>query len=173
MERLATTLRTLLAHGIVRFTYQKIDGEIRHAIGTRNLDAARAKTGAYIPNPKGEQQPYSYYDIDKMGWRSYKPELLISIDEVCPVEYVDLRKKGELPKREIPVQKEIDKLGGEIGIPVGMGGFGGAFVPKYHEENPLAKGMGVELPVGAVPVEDFAKMVAHYVVEELVEKLTR
>ena len=31
----------------------------------------------------------------------------------------------------------------------------------------------ISTPVGGVPVEDFAKMVAHYVVDELITRLTR
>ena len=160
MERLATALRTLLAHGIVRFTYQKINGDIRHAIGTRNLDLARTYADYTIPSPKGEQQPNSYYDLEAKGWRSYKPELLISIDGICP--------NVEQPKREIPVQKPtIKELFG-----------GGDFNPKEMGMGktlgtPVATEMGVELPIGQIPVEVFAKMVAHYVVEELVEKFTR
>ena len=174
MMNAVENLRSLLAKNIVRFTYQKVDGTIRHAVGTRNLDIARAKTGEDIPAPRFGEQPYSYYDVEKKGWRSYKPELLISIDGVTPVEYVDLR-ETPTAKREIPVEmpshtesfpmSEIFK-----GLFGGVG-FGGGFVPKYHDEEPVKESVGV--PVGAVPVEDFAKLVAHYVVEELVERITR
>ena len=190
METLANTLRKRLSHSIVRFTFRKIDGEIRHAIGTRNLDAARAKTGEYIPNPKGEQQPNSYYDIDKMGWRSYKPELLISIDEVIPVEYVDLREETPV-KKEIPVEEPkqhynddpismTDILKGIFGgvgfgggMPVGVGKKGELPPRTAKIGTPVATERGVELPSGVVPVEDFAKIIAHYVVEELIERITR
>lgn len=36
---------------------------------------------------------------------------------------------------------------------------------------PTATEKGTELPLGSVSVEDFAKMVAHYVVEELVSRI--
>ena len=56
----------------------------------------------------------------------------------------------------------MDKLNKDIDIiPIGKVG------------TPVATERGVELPVGGVPVEDFAKMVAHYVVEELITRLTR
>lgn len=200
------TLRTLLAKNIVRFTYQKVDGEIRHAVGTRNLDIARAKTGVDIPAPRFGEQPYSYYDVEKMGWRSYKPELLISIDGVTPVEYVDLRK----PVKEIPVlggkpfselsendkgvvadietdiapRSEENPMTGVLkGLFGGVGFSGGAEMPIFKKGElpkrevkvgtPVATESGIALPVGAVSAEDFAKMVAHYVVEELVERITR
>ena len=194
MENINTNLRTLLAHNIVRFTFQKVDGTIRHAVGTRNLDIARAKTGVAIPTPKGEEQPYSYYDIEKMGWRSYKPELLISIDGITPVEYADLRK----PVKEIPVEKPVSKpthterekgeempLGGGFGFGgfgggMPLGGFGGGKgepvkggkvggmvgTPVFAED-------GLALPVGAVSVEDFAKLVAKYVVDLLAYRLAQ
>jgi hypothetical protein len=60
MNELATALHTLLAHNIVSFTFRKVNGEIRHAVGTRNLDIARNHTGEYIPNPKGTEQPNSF-----------------------------------------------------------------------------------------------------------------
>ena len=206
---LSDTLHTLLKNNIVRFTFRKKDGTIRKAVGTRNLDIARAKTGAYIPNPKGEEQPNSYFDTEKMGWRSYKPELVISIDGVFPVEYVDLR---ENPVREIPVQKgievelppsfgkgtaekireEIEKLGKDIEIPVGggfgfgipMGGFGGGAPMGGGKPTggkvgqPMDTGYGVALPISGVRgaemgIEDFAKIVAKYVVAELIDRLTK
>lgn len=200
------TLRTLLAKNIVSFTYQKVDGEIRHAVGTRNLDIARAKTGVDIPAPRFGEQPYSYYDVEKMGWRSYKPELLISIDGVTPVEYVDLRKPvKEIPvlggkpfselsendkgvvadiETDIPSRTEENPMTGVLKGLFGGVGFGGG-VPKEGIRKVMDKldkdivigapahSPKIGTPVGAVPVEDFAKLVAHYVVEELVERITR
>lgn len=209
MENLATTLRTLLAHNIVSFTFRKVNGEIRQARGTRNLQLARNHTDTYIPKPKGAEQPNSYYDVEKMGWRSYKPENLISIDGIdfgvatipmahnghMPKNPDTETKKGELPKREIPISKpmgggaDIDKfglgglfggtypkeeihksmeeLGRDIDIVPPTASFGGAKVGT-----PIFTDKGLELETG-VAVEDFAKMVAHYVVEELVSRITR
>jgi len=209
MNEIANALHSLLAHNIVSFTYKKVNGEIRHAIGTRNLVLAENYTSQYIARPLGEEQPNSYYDVEKIGWRSYKPENLISIDGVYAREDTDFAKKpttpnvetkkGELPKREIPVSKptnggaDIDKILSSI-----FGGFGmpmgeihksakdliresakdldkdivigaPAYSPKVG--TPTATEKGIELPVGGVPVEDFAKMVAHYVVEELVSRI--
>jgi hypothetical protein len=48
----------------------------------------------------------------------------------------------------------------------GKGGYGKVGVPTATEK-------GIALPLGEIGVEDFAKMVAHYVVEELVSRLAR
>lgn len=197
MNEIATTLRTLLATNIISFTFRKVNGELRHAKGTRNLDLARAHTGEHIPNPVYGEQPYSYYDVEAMGWRSYKPENLISIDGVVARTDTDFAKKptspnepkkGELPKREIPISKptggaDIDKFGigglfGGIGIPVGEIRKSMDKLDKDIEIVPIGGKVGtptftdkgVELEMG-IGVEDFAKMVAHYVVEEFINRL--
>ena len=202
MNEIANALHTLLAHNIVSFTYQKVNGEIRHAIGTRCLVLAEIHTGATIPTPKGEEQPNSYYDVEKMGWRSYKPENLISIDGVYARDDTDFAKKPttpnvetkkpELPKREIPTSKPMGNGGADINKILGgiFGGFGmpmgeirkpmedldkdivigaPAYSPKVG--TPTATEKGIELPLGSVSVEDFAKMVVHYVVEEFISRI--
>lgn len=228
MNEIANALRSLLAHSIVSFTYQKVNGEIRHAIGTRNLVLAEIHTGATIPTPKGEEQPNSYYDVEKMGWRSYKPENLISIDGVYAREDTEFSKKPtllneppkeakkpELPKREIPISKPMGNGGADIDKILGgiFGGFGGgipkeeirksmkdldkdivigapAHSPKIGTPKdmmgdvsipiaplggkvgtPTTTEKGIALPLNEVSVEDFAKMVAHYVVEEFVSRI--
>ena len=197
MNEIATAIHSLLANNIVSFTFRKVDGDIRHAKGTRNLDLARNHTGEYIPTPKGVEQPNSYYDVEKMGWRSYKPENLISIDGVIARTDTDFAKKptspnepkkGELPKREIhissvpmggmdidkfsfdgfsipkeEIRKAMDKLDKDIviGVP--------AHSPKIG--TPTATETGIELPLGDMSVDDFAKLVAHYAVEEFINRL--
>lgn len=191
----AKALRTLLAHNIVSFTFRKVDGEIRHAIGTRCLALAEIHTGITIPTPKGEEQPNSYYDIEKMGWRSYKPENLISIDGVYARKDTDFAKKpttpnvetkkGELPKREIPIVKPTN--GGDLRKPdinaIISGLFGGdtdfipAPAPKEKRLNdgkihtPTYQPQGVSLPIDGISIDDFAKLVAKYVVSELADRL--
>jgi hypothetical protein len=73
------TFDEVLATSIVSFSYKKANGEIRDAIGTRNLDLARRHSGADIPTLKGQSRPYSYFDLEKMAWRSFKPENLIKM----------------------------------------------------------------------------------------------
>lgn len=184
MNEIANALHTLLASNIVSFTFRKVNGELRHARGTRNLTLAENTTGVCIPAPKGPEQPYSYYDVEKMGWRSYKPENLISIDGVVARTDTEFAKKptplneppketkkGELPKREIPISKpmggaDIDKFGigglfGGIGIPMGE-------IRKSMDD--LDKDIKL-VPLGGVSVDDFAKLVAHYAVEEFINRL--
>ena len=197
MNDIATTLRTLLAHNIVSFTFRKVNGEIRHAKGTRNLTLAESHTKTDIPKPRGEEQPNAYYDVEVMGWRSYKPENLISIDGLVFCTDTDFVQKPtmqtEPPKREIPISKpmggvsggqpisggaDIDKILGSI-----FGGFGmsmgdmdkgiaigtPAHSPKVGTPTPTEK--GIELPLGSVSVDDFARLVAKYVVDELVSRI--
>ena len=197
MNDIATTLRTLLAYNIVSFTFRKVNGEIRHAKGTRNLTLAESHTKTDIPKPRGEEQPNAYYDVEVMGWRSYKPENLISIDGVVACTDTDFIKKPamptEPPKREIPISKpmggvsggqpisggaDIDKILGSIfggfGMPMGDMDKGiaigaPAHSPKVGTPTPTEK--GIELPLGSVPVDDFARLVAKYVVDELVSRI--
>lgn len=206
------TLRNLLAKNIVRFTFRKVDGTIRNAVGTRNLALAqaylhtKAETRNFvIPTPKGEEQPNSYYDIEKMGWRSYKPELLISIDGFVAIDYtadtptkaVELPNptpKVELPKVELPKGGEMPKGGFDLGgldlgglgiggLPIFGGGLSGGKMPIAPTPTPTQLGGGkvgtptftedgIALPIGAVSVEDFAKLVAKYVVDLLAYRLT-
>ena len=202
MNEIANTLHTLLAQNIVFFTFRKVNGEIRHAKGTRNILAAENYTSQYISRPKGEEQPNSYYDVEKMGWRSYKPENLISIDGVLPrTEKPTLlnepqkeTKKPEPPKREIPINKPTEKGVANIDFDKILGGmFGGFGMPMGEIRKPMGDldkditignppygkfvgtptgtEKGVALPLNEISVEDFAKMVAHYVVEELVSRI--
>ena len=198
MNYTADALHTLLATNIVSFTFRKVNGEIRHAKGTRNITVAENYTSQYISRPTGEVQPNSYYDVEKMGWRSYKPENVISIDGVVPrldTEFAkkptspnEPTKKGELPKREIPISKptgnggaDIDKilgsLFGGLGMPMDKDIVIGA--PAHSPKVGTPKDMmgDISIPVaplgdkGGVSVDDFAKLVAHYVVDELVNRL--
>lgn len=223
MNTLADTLHNLLKNNIVLFTFRKKDGTIRKAKGTRNLVLASSALGYNVRVPKGEEQPNSYYDIDKDGWRSYIPSNVISIDCVVPfsAEIFGNKPKTEEPKpvKEIPVQRgiavelpptfgkgttekireEIEKLGKDIEIPVG-GGFGGGMpifggglsggkmpiapTPTPTQmgggkvSKPMDTGYGFALPIsgvrgGEMGIEDFAKIVAKYVVAELIDRLTK
>lgn len=189
MNEIANALHTLLAYNIVSFTFHKVNGEVRHARGTRNLTLAENTTGVCIPAPKGPEQPYSYYDVEKMGWRSYKPENLISIDGVIARTDTEFAKKptplneppketkkGELPKREIPISKpmgggaDIDNLGGLLsGL---LGGFGSGIPKEEIRKSMEDLDKDIKLvPLGGVSVDDFAKLVAHYAVEEFINRL--
>ena len=200
-------LRALLRNNIVAFTYRKVNGEIRHAIGTRNLTLASAYTNTRIPTPTGDMQPNSYYDVQSNGWRSWKTGYVISIDGQAEMPKRTAEIPVEMTAREIPISKptmggvsggkpmggaDIDNLGGLLGGL--LGGFGGG-IPKEEirkSMDKLGKDIDIVPPMGGVSggkvgtptftdkglelemgigVEDFAKMVAHYVVEELVNRL--
>ena len=216
--KIATALHSLLASNIVSFTFRKVNGELRHAKGTRNLDLARNHTGEHIPNPVYGEQPNSYYDVESLGWRSYRPENLISIDGVVARTDTDFAKKptspnepkkGELPKREIPVKFHTsDGTDIPIGtakvlgnptceeLPIGDGKSvrvktqpvdlsGLDFKPISEEEirkvreeirkswEELDKDIDIVPATGKTATEDFARLVARYVVDEIVERLAR
>lgn len=188
MQKLEESLRSLLAHNIVSFTYRKVNGEIRHALGTRNLTIASKYTGSDIPTPVYGEQPYSYYDVEKNGWRSYRPENLISIDGVyartdtdfakkptLPNEPPKETKKGELPKREIRISGK--PMGGMDIDKFGIGAFFGGNIPKEEIRKAMddldndIEVFPVSKIANAISAEDFAKMVARYVVDEFVKRL--
>lgn len=199
------TLRSLLRNNIVSFTFRKVNGEIRHALGTRNLTLASTHTNTRIPTPTGDMQPNSYYDVQSNGWRSWKTGCVISIDGVLPRTDTEFAKKPtllneppketkkpELPKMEIPVSKPIGNGGADINKILGgiFGGFGmpmgeirkaiekldkdiviGAPAHSPKIGTPVATDKGLELPLGDVSVDDFARLVARYVVDELINRL--
>jgi hypothetical protein len=181
---LVETLRFLLKNNVVCFTYKKIDGTMRVARGTRNLSIASA-LGYSVPSPKNGEQPYSYYDLDCEGWRSYRPENLISIDKVMPYAPVEEKEKPVVvgapvhtPVREIPVggipkeeiRKAMDDLGKEISFaPVGglLGGFDKGTPVGGKETRSIVSPNG-----DMTSLDDFARLVAKYVADEIFSRIT-
>ncbi len=201
-------LRNLLKNNIVEFTFRKKDGSIRKARGTRNLSIASA-CGCNVPTPKGEEQPNSYYDIDKDAWRSYIPANVLSIDGVFARTDTEFAKKPTLmnePPKETKtaetdrapisgilggfsvskeeVRKDWEELGKDIDL-LPLGGLGGmpivigapAHSPKIG--TPKMGRDGIALPISGMgggsemTIDDFARLIAKYVVAELLAKLTR
>ena len=161
------TLREWLRNNIMVFTYRKVNGEIRHAIGTRNLALATTYTGESIPTPKGKEQPNSYYDVERKGWRSWKDGSVISIDGINPTGMVcgflntnpNLKQTEETPVQNSvtepvgfvhppkeEVRKEMGKVYEDIDLPTGKG------FARLAESIGLGGGMpmggGEEIPVG-------------------------
>jgi hypothetical protein len=209
-NNITNALLSLLNKGIVRFTYRKVDGTIREALGTRNLDIARDALSICIPNPtSGRNNPTAYYDLEKEDWRSFKAENVISINGINIKDIKGVRgsrivKVNEPIAVEIPIncdESEVIPIGSAndidfggmgvgigVGIPIGMGG--GKPADKGDEPKnfdlgkvgkmlgasfgkvgtPIATEKGISLPM-EIGVEDFAKMVAHYVVEELIGRI--
>lgn len=212
MQNITKALLALLNKGIVNFTYRKVDGSIRTAVGTRNLCFACQALGISIPLPKtGRNNPTAYYDIEKEDWRSFKAENVISINGIEIKDIKGVRgsrivKVDEPIAVEIPIncdESEVIPIGSAndidfggmgvgigvgVGIPIGMGG--GKPADKGDEPKnfdlgkvgkmlgasfgkvgtPIATEKGISLPM-EIGVEDFAKMVAHYVVEELIGRI--
>ena len=191
-NNITNALLSLLNKGIVRFTYRKVDGTIRKAIGTRNLAEARLHFGLIVPTPKtGRNNPTAYYDIEKEAWRSFVAENVLSINGIDISEI-----KGVKGNNVVRVDEPI-----EVEIPINFGGFSGGLpisgfgggIPKEEIHKamdkldkdivigapahspkvgiPTATDKGIALPLGDVSVDDFAKMVAHYVVEELIGRI--
>lgn len=76
---MAETLKKRMMRGeVVRFCYQKLNGEIRFAVGTLQSDAVKANVnGNGIP--KRLYGMFVYLDLQKMEWRGFKQERLIGI----------------------------------------------------------------------------------------------
>ena len=218
-NNITNALLSLLNKGIVRFTYRKVDGSIREAVGTCNLDIARDALAICIPNPKtGRTNPTAYYDLEKEDWRSFKAENVIAINGINIKDIKGVRgsrivKVDEPIAVEIPINcddsevipigsaNDIDFGGKGVGIPIGYCSgvsvlpksenkpIGGTPIEKGEPKNfdlgkvgkmlgvsfgkvgtPIATEKGISLPM-EIGVEDFAKMVAHYVVEELIGRI--
>ena len=187
MNEIATALHSLLAHNIVRFTFKKVNGKIRHAIGTRNLTLAELHTGNNIPKPKGYENPTAYYDVEACGWRSYREENLISIDGVYARNDTDFAKHPTLPN-DAPTESEIeiefpkteqtgkrtlggiplevlgkgDKFGLFGDISFGSGKGGAEIEPKNAPERSFKVG-GVE----GIDIDTLADLIAKKVVKRL------
>ncbi len=70
-----TILKIKMRRGVVAFTFKKVDGTIREANGTLQRAMLPETKGTGIkPSPS----VFVYYDTDKMGWRSFKRENLLT-----------------------------------------------------------------------------------------------
>lgn len=67
------TLR--MRSGIVRFTYKKVDGTLRNAVGTLRDIASTVKG----PGRSDDGRTVKYYDTEVAGWRSFKVENLVTV----------------------------------------------------------------------------------------------
>lgn len=81
-------IKNLLSEGVVRFLYEKNNGEIREALGTRNIDILMNDEGsgfAEDDKPKGTDREYEtscpYWDLEKKAWRSVRIDSVITILE--------------------------------------------------------------------------------------------
>ena len=72
-------IKDILSKGEVKFSYEKKDGTIREAFGTRNISALALydaiPTGSKVEN----NDVIPYFDLDAMAWRSFKVENFMGI----------------------------------------------------------------------------------------------
>lgn len=74
-------LKALMGGDVVHFFYRKNDGTERSAYGTRDPELIRRHCGE--PSGKGGDRPlvtFTYFDIGRDDWRSFRPESIIGID---------------------------------------------------------------------------------------------
>ena len=69
-------LRIRMAHSIVKFYFQKVDGSIREAYGTLNVDLLPNHEES---NRKKNDTVQVYFDAEKQEWRCYKKANLIKV----------------------------------------------------------------------------------------------
>ena len=83
MEKtLIEQLKEQLKVGIVEFTYTKKDGSTRTAKGTTKQTVI-TESGGNLPKGTGmdvSDAVTRYYDLNSNGWRSFKNDNLVSID---------------------------------------------------------------------------------------------
>lgn len=198
MENITKALLALLSKGIVTFTYRKVDGTIRNAVGTRNLDMLRTAYGIFVPTPKtGRNNPTAYYDIDKEDWRSFKAENVLAINGI-DIKEIKGVSGGRVVKVDEPIEVEIPinvgyrsgvgvlpksdnepigdfdlkMLKSALGMPIGETKKGE--LPKREDAvfSPLAVSEEhIALPISGMSIEDFAKLVAKYAVGEFIGRI--
>lgn len=79
---IVSLLRSRLASGSVQFTFRKIDGTMRPATGTTVLELIPAdhRPKGIIIKPRNEDI-VTYYDLERMAWRSCRSAEVVSIDD--------------------------------------------------------------------------------------------
>jgi hypothetical protein len=66
-----------MAIRIVKFYFQKVDGSIREAYGTLNMNVVPATIGS--DNRKKNDTVQTYYDTERQEWRCFKKANLLTI----------------------------------------------------------------------------------------------
>ena len=81
MEELIKTLRERMQNGSVKFSYTKLDGTLRTAIGTTNLEMIPEEFHPKDTGMNTSEAIQRYFDLDKNSWRSFTKTNLLSIDD--------------------------------------------------------------------------------------------
>lgn len=76
-------LKKMLAEEVVHFVFEKTDGTIRDAYGTRAVDVIRRyDTGSANQKPqRAFNGTFPYFDIEKGEWRCFKVDKFVKIDK--------------------------------------------------------------------------------------------
>ena len=76
-------LKKMLAEEVVHFVFEKTDGTIRDAYGTRAVDVIRRyDTGSSNQKPqRAFNGTFPYFDIEKGEWRCFKVDKFVKIDK--------------------------------------------------------------------------------------------
>lgn len=84
---LSQELRESLKRSVVKFSYEKTNGELREAYGTRNPHNIE-QTNGELPKGTGHEKEgvVAYWDLKSNGWRSCREDKIVSIDEVMTLE---------------------------------------------------------------------------------------
>ena len=72
-------IKDILSKGEVKFSYEKKDGTIREAFGTRNVVLLMLHKVTLTGNKAENDDVIPYFDLDVMAWRSFKAENFIGI----------------------------------------------------------------------------------------------
>lgn len=77
-------LKAMMQEDIVHFIFNKTDGTIRHAYGTRAIDVIRRyDTGSVTQQSKPHRAfsgTFPYFDIEKKEWRCFRVDRIVEID---------------------------------------------------------------------------------------------
>lgn len=79
---MADRLKQLLDKEIVDFTFIRLDGHTRHAVGTRNIDIVKVVGGkGEIPKGTGKVSPrvVPFWDLQKKKWRCFRRDRVAKI----------------------------------------------------------------------------------------------
>lgn len=80
---LAEQLVAKLRKNQVVFKYKKVNGEIREAYGTLNVKIIGEENQPHNNDKyQASDEVIRYYDLNSNGWRSFRIENLISVDDV-------------------------------------------------------------------------------------------
>lgn len=98
--------RTLLEHAVVNFEFIKLNGSVREAAGSRNLDLL-ARQGVRVEYPKGtgRHNPDCYWDLSRRDFRSFSEFVNHTINIISwsrNKEDVFIPRNSQLPKTSQP-----------------------------------------------------------------------